>query len=43
LAGQASQVWRYLVFRAFQELTGNGPVNRPASLGCVTYFVIYQL
>jgi len=37
------QVWRYLAFRVFPVLTANGPVNRPTSLGCVTYFVIYQL
>jgi hypothetical protein len=37
------QVWRYLAFQVFPVLTGNGAVNRPASLGCVTYFVIYQL
>jgi len=42
-AGQAGKVWRYLAFRVFLALTGNGPVNRLAGLGCVTYFVKYQL
>src|SRR5262249_57296630 len=35
--------WRYLASRVFVAPTGNGAINRPAGLGCVTYFVTYQL